>query len=279
MPDNVTPNFAPFEERMRREGLSEIAIDNFRHYYGVLAGGSVGLIAEADIVPVASGPNIKEVARYRQAGQQALRRTAVLKLNGGLGTSMGLDQAKSLLNVRDGLTFLDIIARQTINFGARHGCQIPLILMNSFNTDADTRAALARYPELRGPIPNFVIQNKVPKIRQDTLGPVEWPADPQLEWHPPRHGEVYIVLPMSGLLGGLLERGYEQLYLSNSENLGATLDLDILGYIAREQIPFLMEVADRTEADKKGGHIARLRSAEQGQDGGQLILRELAQCL
>jgi UTP--glucose-1-phosphate uridylyltransferase len=278
MPNNATPDFAPFEQRMRREGLSQVVIDNFRHYYGVLAGGSVGQIAEADIAPVESATGIGQIAGYRAAGQQALRRAAVLKLNGGLGTSMGLDRAKSLLVVRDGLTFLDIIARQTISFGARHGCQIPLILMNSFNTDADSRAALERYPELRGPIANSVIQNKTPKIRQDTLGPVEWPADPQLEWCPPGHGEVYIVLATSGLLDALLARGYEYLFLSNADNLGATLDLGILGYIADERIPFLMEVADRTEADKKGGHIASMRTADRADGERRLILREVAQC-
>lgn len=278
MPDNPPPDFAPFEERMRREGLSQIVIDNFRYYYGVLASGSVGLIPEADLAPVESAPDIADLARYRVAGQRALGHAAVLKLNGGLGTSMGLDQAKSLLTVRDGLTFLDIIARQTLGFGARHGCKIPLILMNSFNTDADTRAALEHYPELHGELPNVVLQNKVPKIRQDTLGLVDWPADPQLEWSPPGHGEVYIVLAMSGMLDALLEHGYQYLFISNSDNLGATLDLGILGYIADQQIPFLMEVTDRTEADKKGGHIARLVKDERAASAGQLILREVAQC-
>src|SRR5207249_7840552 len=127
---------------------------------------------------------------------------------------MGLDQAKSLLVVRDRLTFLDIIARQMISYGSRYGCQIPLILMNSFTTDAHSRAVLERYPELRGPIPNVVMQNKVPKIRQDTLGPVDWPADPQLEWCPPGHGEVYIVLATSGMLDTLLARGYTYLFIS-----------------------------------------------------------------
>jgi UTP--glucose-1-phosphate uridylyltransferase len=278
MAGNLAADFAPFEARMRRAGLTQIVIDNFRHYYGVLAGGSVGMIAEAEIAPVESARDIGEVARYAAAGRQALRHAAVLKLNGGLGTSMGLDQAKSLLVVRDRLTFLDIIARQTISYRTRYDCHIPLILMNSFNTDADSQAALDRYPELRGPIPNAVMQNKVPKIRQDTLGPVEWPDDPQQEWCPPGHGEVYIVLATSGMLDALLARGYEYLFMSNSDNLGATLDLGILGYLASEHVPFLMEVADRTEADKKGGHIARLRTSGQAQDERQLILREVAQC-
>ena len=72
------------------------------------------------------------------------------------------------------------------------------------------------------------------------------------------HGEVYIVLATSGMFDALLARGYQYLFLSNSDNLGATLNLGILGYIADEQIPFLMEVADRTEADKKGGYRPRL---------------------
>jgi UTP--glucose-1-phosphate uridylyltransferase len=58
--------------------------------------------------------------------------------------------------------------------------------------------------------------------------------------------------------------------VSNSDNLGAVLDPRILAWFAREQVPFLMEVADRTEADKKGGHLARRRE-------GGLVLREIAQ--
>jgi UTP--glucose-1-phosphate uridylyltransferase len=89
---------------------------------------------------------------------------------------------------------------------------------------------------------------------------------------------VYIVLATTGMLDLLLAHGYEYLFISNSDNLGATLDLGILGYIASQGVPFLMEVADRTEADKKGGHIARMRSSEQGSGDGQLLLREVAQC-
>ncbi len=271
MPQHVPANFTPFETCMRSEGLAQIVIDNFHYYYDVLASGSVGLIPESTISSVAGVPSIDVTATYTEAGRAALKRAAVLKLNGGLGTSMGLDQAKSLLIAREGLTFLDIIARQTLRFGTHYDCAVPLILMNSFNTDADSRAVLAHYPELNGPIPPTLMQNKVPKVVQDTLTPAEWPANPSLEWCPPGHGEVYIALATSGMLATLLAHGYEYLFLSNVDNLGATLDLGILGYIAEQNIPFLMEVATRTEADKKGGHIAQ-------QLNGQLILREVAQC-
>ncbi len=271
MQQNNIANFAPFAARMRHERLPQIVIDNFHYHYDVLASGSVGLISEDTIVPAADVPGIETTAAYARAGRAALPHAAVLKLNGGLGTSMGLDQAKSLLVAREGMTFLDIIARQNLSFSTHYDCHVPLVLMNSFNTDADSRAVLANYPELESVIPLTLMQHKVPKVLQATLAPAEWPANRQLEWCPPGHGEVYIALATSGMLDALLAHGYEYLFISNVDNLGATLDLGILGYIARQSIPFLMEVAERTEADKKGGHIAQ-------RPGGELLLREVAQC-
>ncbi|HSD81851.1 MAG TPA: UTP--glucose-1-phosphate uridylyltransferase, partial [Solirubrobacteraceae bacterium] len=89
-------------------------------------------------------------------------------------------------------------------------------------------------------------------------------------WAPPGHGDLYIALETSGMLDALLERGYRWAFVSNSDNLGAVLEPRILAWMARDELPFVMEVADRTEADRKGGHLARRT------DGG-LVLREVAQ--
>ncbi|KAB8145244.1 UTP--glucose-1-phosphate uridylyltransferase [Chloroflexia bacterium SDU3-3] len=258
---------------MRREGLADLVIDNFHYYYTTLAAGVTGVISEADITPVESVASQSELASYEPAGRDAIGRAAVLKLNGGLGTSMGLEKAKSLLPVRDGLSFLDIIIRQNLHARHAHGAQVPLLLMNSFSTAADTEAVLARYPEVaQQPVPLTLMQNKVPKVLCDTLAPAEAPSAPDLAWCPPGHGELYVALQTSGMLRALLDAGYEYLFISNADNLGASLDLAILGYVAAEQVPFLMEVAARTEADKKGGHLA------QRADDGRLLLREVAQC-
>lgn len=267
----ASPDFAPFEQRMRSEQLPQIVIDNLRYYYDQLVAGAQGLIPEEAIEPVDSVTDIADLVGYAEAGRAVLGRAAVLKLNGGLGTSMGLERAKSLLSVRDGLSFLDLIARQNLALCRRYDRRVPLLLMNSFSTDADTHAVLADYPQLAGDLPLTVMQHKIPKVDRASLGPAIWAENPALEWCPPGHGEVYVVLRTSGALDALLERGYEFLFLSNVDNLGATLDLNILGYIAQRRVPFLMEVAQRTEADKKGGHIAR-------QHDGQLVLREVAQC-
>jgi UTP--glucose-1-phosphate uridylyltransferase len=199
------------------------------------------------------------------SGKKALSQAVLIKLNGGLGTSMGLEKAKSLLIVKNGLCFLDIIAKQALL------AKIPLVLMNSFSTREDSLALLARYPALSGKIPLDFLQHKAPKVAQADLSPVTWPKDPSLEWYPPGHGDIYTALLTSRMLDTLLSAGKEYAFISNADNLGAIMDLPILGYFAEKNLPFMMEAADRTQADKKGGHLAVMP------DGG-LLLRESAQC-
>ena len=262
----MTSNFSPFITRMQAEGLPQIFIDTFAYYYEQLQTGQTGFISEEEIEPVTNIPDAEQFSRELEIiGKFALPKTAVIKLNGGLGTSMGLEQAKSLLPVKDGYSFLDIIARQA------QLANVPLLLMNSFSTEADSLALLEKYPELNRALPHSFLQHKEPKIRQEDLKPVDWPENPELEWCPPGHGDIYTALITSGMLPALLEKGYEYAFVSNSDNLGAVIDLAILGYFVDNDIPFMMEVADRTEMDKKGGHLAQRLDK-------QLILRESAQC-
>ena len=128
-----------------------------------------------------------------------LARTVMIKLNGGLGTSMGMDRAKSLLPVRDGKSFLDIIVDQVRSARATHGVKLPLIFMNSFRTHDDTLAALTAHPDLAvDDLDLDFVQNSEPKLLADDLTPVEWPHDPELEWCPPGHGDLYTALDVSG---------------------------------------------------------------------------------
>src|SRR4051794_23065978 len=255
---------------MRADGVPEIAIRTFADFYERLVRGEQGMLPESEIEPVEEVDDFEALPDVDDDGRAALDRAIVLKLNGGLGTSMGMTRAKSLLEVKDGLSFLDIIARQVLTARERHGARLPLVLMNSFYTREDSLAALGRYPDLPADVPLDFVQDKVPKLRADDLHPVEWPADPDLEWAPPGHGDLYTALAVSGMLEQLLERGYEYAFVSNADNLGAVLEPRILAWFARERLPFAMEVAERTETDRKGGHIARLR-------GGGLVLRETAQ--
>jgi UTP--glucose-1-phosphate uridylyltransferase len=249
-------------EKMRRDGAPDAAINTFRHYYEQLAGGETGMLPESEIEPVEDVQQLDDLP----AGEPPLDQAVVIKLNGGLGTSMGMTRAKSLIEAKDGLTFLDVIVRQVLEL--RSGARLPLVLMNSFYTREEALAALGS--EIESDVPLDFVQHKEPKIRVDDLMPVEWPQDRSLEWCPPGHGDLYTALLTSGMLETLLDRGYRYAFVSNSDNLGAVLEPRILAWMAREELPFVMEVTRRTEMDRKGGHIAR-------RPGGGYLLRETAQ--
>lgn len=262
---------AEIQAKMQKAGLSAAAIQAFLHQYKKVVLNEAGLIPESSLNPVEDLPTITDQPEPGDVSMLAAQ-TVVLKLNGGLGTSMGLEKAKSLLRVRGDLTFIDIIVRQYLNLRSSVAPQLALFFMNSFSTSDDTAKALKRYQELGDPGKLELMQNKAPKIDVKSLAPVAWPKNPSLEWCPPGHGDVYSSLLGSGLLDQLLASGKRYLFVSNSDNLGATLDMRLLAFFARCGAPFLMEVTARTAADRKGGHLARRK----GDD--RLLLRESAQC-
>ena len=257
--------------KMADAGVDPVAIDVFEHYYRMVESGETGMIPESSIEPI-DIPALSD-ADTGDGATDGLGRTVVIKLNGGLGTSMGLDRAKSLLEVRDGLTFLDIIARQVLWARKKHEVRLPLVFMDSFRTSDDTQQALDAYDIPVDGLPLDFLQNKEPKLRADDLTPVTWDADPDLEWCPPGHGDLYTALRGSGLLDRLIDAGYTQAFVSNSDNLGATPDPEVAEWFARSGAPFAIEAVRRTPSDRKGGHFARRTS------DGRIVLRETAQTL
>ncbi|WP_196875644.1 UTP--glucose-1-phosphate uridylyltransferase [Nocardioides luteus] len=266
-----SPGLAKAMAKMRDAGVEDVAVQTFAHYYRQLEHGETGMIPEDTIEPV-DIPSISDAVVSDDEAHAAISTTAVIKLNGGLGTSMGMDRAKSLLCVRKGLSFLDVIARQILHMREKYDVRLPLLLMNSFRTSEDSLAALERYQDLpvEG-LPLEFLQNREPRLLVDDLTPVEWPKDPELEWCPPGHGDIYTALLDTGLLDLLIEQGYERVFVSNSDNLGAVPDEKVAGWFAKSGAPFAIEAVRRTPSDRKGGHFARRKS------DGRLILRETAQ--
>ncbi|MBW2238623.1 MAG: UTP--glucose-1-phosphate uridylyltransferase [Deltaproteobacteria bacterium] len=267
MPENqaTSKHLLSFMSKMESAGLHPFVMDTFAYYYKKIVSGETGRISDRDIRPIASN-EVQDATRleeYAEAGRNALKNAVMIKLNGGLGTSMGLTRAKSLLEVKNGKTFLEIILKQTEK---RH---VKLALMNSFNTHDDTLDALSKiHPPDR---PLLFLQNKFPKVLQENFAPANCPKNPELEWNPPGHGDIYAAIYTSGVLKSLLDKGITYAFISNSDNLGATLDESLLGYFSENRFPFMMEVAPRTPSDVKGGHVARHQD-------GRLTLRESAQC-
>ena len=259
--------------KMRAGGVAGAVIDTFLAAVAKVAAGERGQIPESTIEPVAELPSLESLPAAGSGAGELLNQLAVVKLNGGLGTGMGLDRAKSLIQVKGQDTFLDFIAKQILHLRIQSGApKLAFYLMDSFSTQADTLAHLQKYPGLAIDGDLDFLQSKVPKLDAKTLLPVAWPAAPDQEWCPPGHGDIYPSLLGCGLLDKLLAQGIKFLFVSNSDNLGATVDLRLLNYFATSGDSFLMEVATRTAADRKGGHLARRRA------DGRLLLRESAQC-
>lgn len=208
--------------------------------------------------------------------RRMLNKLVVVKLNGGLGTSMGCHGPKSVIPVRSDLTFLDLTVQQIENLNKTYGANVPLVLMNSFNTDEDTEKIVRKYKGFQVNIHSFN-QSCFPRISRDSLLPVATKQDVRdnLEaWFPPGHGDFYESFRNSGLLDKFLAEGRDYLFLSNIDNLGATIDLGILNRLLGKDgdgvaHEFVMEVTDKTRADVKGGTLIQYEN--------KLRLLEIAQ--
>jgi UTP--glucose-1-phosphate uridylyltransferase len=254
-------------ERLRADGAGEPVRAAFARRFAQLRDHEAGMLPGDALEPVDDVPALDGLHKVHDT-TAILDRVAVLKLNGGLGTSMGLHGPKSLIEVKPGHTFLDVIARQILALREQTGARLPLVLLDSFSTRARTLEVLPAALTVPGIPPDF-LQSREPKLRADTLAPVDWSADPELEWCPPGHGDLYVSLHASGMLTTLLDAGVDWAFVSNSDNLGAEVDPRIPAWADAHGIPFVMEVVRGTTADRKGGHIARR--------DGRLVLRETAQ--
>ncbi|MBF0225399.1 MAG: UTP--glucose-1-phosphate uridylyltransferase [Desulfobacterales bacterium] len=254
-----------FVEKMEKHKLPSVVIDNFSYYYEKIISGEKGLIFNKNIEAVQSEDieDFNNIEKYVEAGKKVLNKAVMIVLNGGLGTSMGLTKAKSLIRVKNNLSFLEIIIK------GMEALNVRLVLMNSFSTNEDTISEINKINPLRQP--EIFLQHKFPKIIEKDFTPAEWPKNKELEWNPPGHGDIYTALQTSGMLKKLLNEGIKYAFISNCDNLGASLEEALLGYFSEKNLPFMMEVSDRTPSDIKGGHLARSKN-------GGLLLRESAQC-
>lgn len=265
-------------DKMRAHGMSETAITSFDHLYHSWEQNASQWIREADVTPFDSAESISEVYSSMDPAfaHDALAHTAFLKLNGGLGTSMGLSKAKSLLPVRlhkgRNMRFIDIILGQVVATRRNLDVELPLLLMNSFRTSKDTLNVVHRHRGFtQTDIPVEIMQHQEPKILKESGEPVTWSPEPDLEWCPPGHGDVFSSLYDSGTLDTLLEKGIKYLFISNSDNLGARPSTTVAGYFAQSGAEFMVEVAQKTSADVKGGHIVIDKAS------GRMTLREMSQ--
>ena len=204
--------------------------------------------------------NYDELTECSEENKSLLNKLAVLKLNGGLGTTMGMVGPKSAIKVKNGKNFIDLVHTQVDSLNKKYGTNVPLILMNSFNTDERTKKIIKKYNDIK-----TIKQSAFPRISAENLMPISGDE----VWYPPGHGDVFVTLINSGMLDELIAEGKEYLFISNIDNLAATVDLKILQYFSEEKLDFCMELTEKTRADIKGGTLINYN--------GILTLLEIAQ--
>jgi UTP--glucose-1-phosphate uridylyltransferase len=266
-----TPGYvAAVVAKAEADGLHGAELATLRRRLRQLGEQQAGLLPSEILKPLGDLPRLDELPEPSPGeARDVLDQFVIVKLNGGLGTSMGLAGPKSLLEVKPGASFLDVLATQVLALRKRHGARLPLVLMDTEATRGPSLAVLHRYDLSVPGVPLDFLQGREPKLRADDFYPVQWPAEPELEWCPPGHGDIYPALAASGTLDALLDAGLRYAFVSNSDNLGALADVRIAAWLAAERVPFALEAVRGTPADRKGGHLARYQ--------GRLVLRETAQ--
>jgi len=197
------------------------------------------------------GEGSEEWRKARDAGLEALRdgRVGQVVLAGGMATRFG-GVVKGVVEALDDRSFLDWKLSATAELADELGCEIPVALMTSFATDADTAAHVR---ELDVPTPTFFSQSVSLRLTSD--GELfEENGEPSL--YAPGHGDLLEAIRHSGVLGALGEKGVAHVGVSNVDNLGARLDPVVVGAHLLAGRPMTAEVA-RKEGDM-GGAPARV---------------------
>ncbi len=242
-------------KKMRAKSISELYIENFAEQVRKVAQSTDTTVDMRSVESPQSDllleppESVQDLNALEHAGLDLLTKVAVIKLNGGRSTTMGGNTPKGILTAKDGFSYLEIICNQIKFLREKTGRDIPLALMNSFFTHEPTLSLLSKI----GFEATTFVQNQVPRLLMDEFTPLD--LGNHEDWAPPGHGDVYESLLDSGVLQRLLSRGIKWAFISNLDNLAASLDPWILGLIARDRIDFLLEVTPRTVEDSKGGTL------------------------
>ena len=184
--------------------------------------------------------------------KECLEKVVVLKLNGGLGTSMGCTGPKSLITIKNDYNFIDIICLQIKHLNDKYDVDIPLIFMNSLNTEEETKSYCSKYDDIIK-IHHFN-QNFLPRLNKD-FEPLrsEFNDANKKYFYPPGHGDVYNSFMNSPLYQEMISLNIEYLFISNCDNLGATVNPNIIKEMISAESDFCLEIVNKTLADVKGG--------------------------
>ena len=190
-----------------------------------------------------------------QRGEEAIRagKVGAIILAGGMATRFG-GVVKAGVEAVEGLSFLEVKVRDVGAAAERSGGTIPLFPMTSFAThDEVVRLADAAATE-RTPITPFC---QGISLRLTPEGELFRDAQGAPSAYAPGHGDLPSALRRSGVLDQFLAAGGEILFMSNVDNLTASLDPAVIGAHLEAGRPMTAEMAPKRPGDK-GGAPARV---------------------
>ncbi|CAN1226243.1 UTP--glucose-1-phosphate uridylyltransferase [Linum grandiflorum] len=171
--------------------------------------------------------------------KQILDKLVVVKLNSTLGTAVGFNGPKSMIDVRDGVTSLDLLVNQIQNLNQKYGSDIPLVLINSARTHDDTSKVLEQYSTSNIDI--------LPVQQGQQLGESPDVLENENKLYASDQAAALRSLIDSGALDVLLAKGKEYVLVVSPDNSAVAVDAKILNHLITNKIVLCMELGEIAE--------------------------------
>lgn len=191
-------------------------------------------------------------AALERRGEEAIARgeLAFVVMAGGMATRMG-GVVKALVDVFPQRTFLDLRLEENTAYAAKRGWgTIPLFLMTSAATNAPIREALAR-ARARAPVSTEHVRtfSQFLSLRLSGEGRLFRDEAGNVSPYATGHGDLVDALVRAQLLP---EFKPKYVWITNLDNLGASVDAAMLGHFIERECPVLVEVCDKAPGDRGG---------------------------
>lgn len=184
---------------------------------------------EKDEIILVAYDKLAPLSQDIKTTKEILDKLVVVKFNGALGTTMGFTGPKSLIEIQEGVTLLDLVIERIESLNANCGCKVPLLLVNTNETHSDTLKALKKFSRSNIDVHSFV-QDQQPES-------LDGPSDP---------GTAFLSLVNRATLDMLLSQGKEYALVVDTDNACAVIDPKILNHLTQNNIEYCMEVTPAT---------------------------------
>lgn len=210
---------------------------------------------ELRVLPDVGSPEYEALAARGRALLHA-GQVAFCVMAGGMATRMG-GVVKALVSVWPGMRFLDFRLAEARTWAQRYQRPVPLWLMTSDATDEPLRAALAEVRRQENPEDVAALSEvhtfpQALSLRLRENGSLFRDEEGAPSPYATGHGDLVDGLRASGLCERFVKAGGKYVWIANLDNLGATLDEALLGFVDQQHAKLAVEVCDKEPGDRGG---------------------------